>query len=198
MKFYKYKDAAIRRLLKEREAEKIKQIEEDKKWVAENQRYDILAIYGQVRMKQNLCRRCNSRFFVLSKADDSPYCPDCRIDIKEEKEDSNKLQIIFHTAVERVRPSISKKIRMAVYERDSYTCVYCDRDLHYDFENRTGQISLDHFIPYIGRGEDQIKNLYTACKRCNVAKFSKIFKSVQEVREYIAGRESIPVEVLVK
>src|SRR3972149_8280981 len=53
-------------------------IEAERKWVEENQRYDILSIYGRVKLKQNLCKECNSRFFVLSPADDSPYCSDCR------------------------------------------------------------------------------------------------------------------------
>lgn len=194
---YKYSNQTINKLLKKYNDEKSANNEIDIKWIAENQSYDILAVYGRIKMKQNLCRECNSRFFILNKEDNSPYCPDCRLDI-EEKEDTEKVQIIFHSRVNRIRPNITKNIRLAVYERDNYTCVYCDRDLHYEFENRTGLISLDHFIPYIGRGEDQIKNLYTACKRCNVSKYSTIFKSVQEVRDFIKGIKNLPVEVLVR
>lgn len=178
--------------------EELQKKEEDKRWIAENQKYDILSIYGRVKIKQNLCRNCKSRFFILSKEDDSPYCSDCRGEILDEAKKGNvkKLQVIFHTEVQRERPNISKKTRLAVYERDNYTCVYCDRNLYDDFINKTGRIQLDHFIPYIGRGEDQIKNLYTACKRCNVSKFSKLFKTVEEVREFIKGKKDFKVEVI--
>jgi 5-methylcytosine-specific restriction endonuclease McrA len=164
---------------------------DNEKWIRENQRYDILSVYGRIRIKQNLCKRCKSRFFILSKSDDSPYCPDCRKDISEGKIDPDDVIVIFHTEIN-PRVQISKKIRMAVYERDNYTCVYCNRDLHEDYKNKTGQLTLDHFVPYIGRGEDQIPNLYTCCKRCNVIKYSHIFHSLEEVKEYIKGNKELP------
>lgn len=59
---------------------------------------------------------------------------------------------------------ISKTRRMAIYLRDSFTCVYCKRDLH---TANPFDITLDHLRPRsLGGGHDS-RNLVTACRSCN-------------------------------
>lgn len=155
---------------------------------------DVIAVYGQIKLKQNTCKICKSNFFILNKEDaESELCSDCRVEYGEviKIRPKQKTKILYHIPLFG-RQYIPKKIRLAVYERDNYTCVYCDRNLYDDFKSKTGKIAIDHFVPYMGRGEDEIENLFTVCKRCNSAKYSKLFGTVQEVREYIKGLRDLP------
>ena len=152
-------------------------------------KYDILSVYGDIKIFQNVCKKCGCRFFILGENEYDIFCEDCRKEFNSLKATkilnlSKRTKIIFHCPIYK-RKYIPLKIKIAVYERDNYRCVYCDKDLHNDFINKTGYITVDHFIPYIGRGEDMIKNLYTCCKKCNSSKYSKLFSSVEEVRDYI-------------
>lgn len=54
-----------------------------------------------------------------------------------------------------------KKLRIAVYTRDNFQCVYCESE-----EN----LSLDHRTPEIRGGTHDIENLQTTCTSCNGAK----------------------------
>lgn len=62
------------------------------------------------------------------------------------------------------RKSLSKKLRFEVFKRDSFTCQYCggkapDVLLH-----------VDHIEPVSKGGDDDILNLITSCKACNLGK----------------------------
>jgi 5-methylcytosine-specific restriction endonuclease McrA len=60
--------------------------------------------------------------------------------------------------------------RLAVYLRDGFCCVYCERDLH---NVRPSEITLDH-VRATGaghRGADHSNhNIVTACSQCNSSK----------------------------
>lgn len=56
----------------------------------------------------------------------------------------------------------SKKVR--VWERDFYVCRYCCKECSLE------EVSVDHIIPRISGGTDNMDNLATACKKCNQAK----------------------------
>ena len=60
--------------------------------------------------------------------------------------------------------SVSTKTRFEVFKRDRFTCAYCGRTppevlLH-----------VDHIIPKVDGGPDDIENLVTACQDCNLGK----------------------------
>ena len=57
-----------------------------------------------------------------------------------------------------------KDLRLAVYLRDSFRCVYCVADLH-GADPR--DITLDHVVAKVDGGSNDSKNLVTACKHCN-------------------------------
>ncbi|OFW61914.1 MAG: hypothetical protein A2Z35_04915 [Actinobacteria bacterium RBG_19FT_COMBO_36_27] len=163
---------------------------------------DILAIYGDVKLNQNICQQCGCRFFILDENTYSNYCDDCRLSMADRRLNSlpdnefkepQKTELIFHTPLYK-RKYIPKKIRLAVYERDNYMCQYCGKDLYEDFLVSSGQLAVDHFVPYIGRGESEINNLFTACKRCNSSKYSKLFSSIEEVKEYLKSKGKIKNE----
>ena len=156
---------------------------------------DILAVYGRIRLKQGICRECKSKFFILDDKQNAFYCEDCLSDF-----DNNKLphpenpKIIYHLRNSRGR-YIPKKLRLEIYKRDNYKCVYCDKDLYDNFLIKNGKIRIDHFVPYsIDRAEAKFDNLFTACKRCNAAKWATIFNSIEEVKEHLKSKGKIENE----
>lgn len=62
----------------------------------------------------------------------------------------------------------NETVRYGIYVRDSYTCVYCGRDMATDLRSRC----VDHVIPLARGGSHQTINLVTSCKRCNAKKGS--------------------------
>jgi hypothetical protein len=59
------------------------------------------------------------------------------------------------------------KKRMAIYLRDSFTCLYCGKDLHHC---PSSEISLDHLVPRVEEHNNDPSNLITACHTCNSAR----------------------------
>jgi 5-methylcytosine-specific restriction endonuclease McrA len=62
---------------------------------------------------------------------------------------------------------ITRVMRLAIYMRDRFTCVYCCRDLH---AAEPFTITLDHIKPRNAGGKHTPKNLVTACRSCNSSK----------------------------
>lgn len=71
--------------------------------------------------------------------------------------------------IARKDPYPTNLTRKEVYTRDQYKCVYC----HVDLSNEPRKICLDHVIPLDQMGSNNIKNLATACKKCNQKKWAK-------------------------
>ena len=62
---------------------------------------------------------------------------------------------------------IRKDLRLAVYLRDSFRCVYCCTDLH---GAHPTDITLDHVVPAADGGGNTPDNLVTACRACNCSR----------------------------
>jgi len=66
--------------------------------------------------------------------------------------------------------SISTRKRFRVFTRDNFTCRYCNRSAFND-----GVIlHVDHVHPKSKLGSDELENLVTACKECNLGKKDEI------------------------
>jgi len=65
-----------------------------------------------------------------------------------------------------VRPDL----RLAIYLRDSFTCLFCLRDLH---SAAPMDVTLDHLLPHGRGGENTPRNLITACRSCNCSRGDK-------------------------
>lgn len=61
-----------------------------------------------------------------------------------------------------------KYVRMRVFQRDNFTCVYCGV--------KNAQLECDHILPISKGGSDDIDNLATACKSCNCSKNNKLLE----------------------
>lgn len=60
--------------------------------------------------------------------------------------------------------------RLAIYLRDSFRCVYCQRDLH-GADPR--DVALDHVKAKVDGGSNSETNLVTACRSCNCSRQDK-------------------------
>jgi hypothetical protein len=62
---------------------------------------------------------------------------------------------------------VRRDLRLAIYLRDRFTCLYCGRDLH----NADPQhLTLDHLRCQINGGHNGPSNLITACRACNLGR----------------------------
>jgi hypothetical protein len=60
--------------------------------------------------------------------------------------------------------------RLAIYLRDSFMCQYCGKDLH---REKPFNVTLDHLRPQVKSGNNEPKNLVTACRACNCGRQDK-------------------------
>lgn len=68
-----------------------------------------------------------------------------------------------------------KRISKQVFERDNYTCQYCNK--------AGGLLEVDHIIPISKGGNNHLSNLTTACRRCNRQKKDKTVEEFIEWRK---------------
>ena len=67
--------------------------------------------------------------------------------------------------------AVTPKLRFAILSRDNFTCRYCGRVA------ASNELQVDHKIPVAAGGNDEPKNLTTACVLCNQGKSDvEIFK----------------------
>jgi 5-methylcytosine-specific restriction protein A len=86
------------------------------------------------------------------------------------------------------RVPIPPPVRRHVYARDGYTCVYCGR------HGRRLLLTIDHVFPVALGGTNDIGNLVTACRPCNLTKGARLLdgtgrRRFTEERHAWAGRE---------
>lgn len=58
-----------------------------------------------------------------------------------------------------------RDIRVAVFERDGHECSYCG--------STEGPLHVDHIVPLIQGGTNDLSNLTVACRECNCGKSGK-------------------------
>lgn len=76
--------------------------------------------------------------------------------------------------------TLRKNVRLAVFERDGYSCRYCGGVItrtRYWHENASRWVALihaDHVIPRSKGGTDELANLVTSCGTCNRRKYNSL------------------------
>ena len=68
---------------------------------------------------------------------------------------------------------VRKDLRLAIYLRDSFRCVYCCCDLH---GAAPMDITLDHVVAQADGGSNRPDNLVTACRSCNCSRQDRPLK----------------------
>jgi hypothetical protein len=95
------------------------------------------------------------------------------------------------------RKGISKTVRFEVFKRDGFTCVYCGK------KPPEVMLVIDHIVPVIAGGDNEMPNLVAACQGCNAGKSDKPVGAIiarpdtamitleleQEVQELLRFRE---------
>jgi len=140
--------------------------------------------YGRKTITQYKCPQCNRYHF---ETDENPFCDEvCKNKhndkVNDEYEFKGHIQK-SHSNYKRFkqRYRISKKVRFEVFERDNYTCIYCNRKLGEDITS----LVIEHLEPYVYNQQNDIKNLVTSCVSCNHIKHSIIFKNIEQCKEYL-------------
>jgi 5-methylcytosine-specific restriction endonuclease McrA len=90
---------------------------------------------------------------------------------------------------------IDQVVRLAIYMRDEFKCVYCRRSLIHTacpFD-----LTLDHLVPRAQGGDHSVKNLATACRSCNSRKGARSWREwatkAQRKRIIRQRRRALPV-----
>lgn len=68
---------------------------------------------------------------------------------------------------------IRQEKRLALYWRDSLTCLYCGTDLR---NAGPSEVQLDHLQPRSLGGGNEASNLVTACRPCNASRGARDWK----------------------
>jgi hypothetical protein len=71
--------------------------------------------------------------------------------------------------------SLSQRVRFEVFKRDRFTCQYCGR--------KAPDVILhaDHVTPRAAGGEDDILNLVTSCRECNLGKSDRMLSDQADI-----------------
>ena len=115
----------------------------------------------------------DSRTFKKSR----PYMPDVRNDGGQSA----------WVVVEVVGETISNALRLYVFARDKFKCIYCGRTSYKDGV----KLELEHIHPKSKGGTNEHSNIVTACNDCNRGKNTTILPSIDLITEEVARRESL-------
>jgi hypothetical protein len=74
------------------------------------------------------------------------------------------------------RRALNKHLRVQVLARDGYRCLMCGRT------SEAVALEIDHVLAVADGGSDEISNLATLCKDCNLGKSAYRFRDYREVR----------------
>jgi hypothetical protein len=85
------------------------------------------------------------------------------------------------------RDNLPRPTRRAVFERDRYTCVYCNKSSTVMRERNTRRalLSIDHIVPVTRGGGHNIENLATACRKCNQTKTNRLPEEAGMTLEFL-------------
>jgi 5-methylcytosine-specific restriction endonuclease McrA len=82
-------------------------------------------------------------------------------------------------------------LRLAIYLRDGFRCLYCCADLH---SADPRDITLDHLTPKVDGGSNDPSNLVTACRSCNCSRQDKSLKqfagpeTIKDIKRHVARK----------
>lgn len=73
------------------------------------------------------------------------------------------------------RDPIESRLRHEVFKRDNYKCKECGKT------KKNTTLHVDHILPVVQGGTDELDNLQTLCQACNLAKSNKKWKASEVV-----------------
>lgn len=85
---------------------------------------------------------------------------------------NNNEKTIMKKQKRSIRSEIPMKRRLKIFQRDKYTCSYCNYKNGIDGEKER-IMSIDHIVPISQGGTNKEDNLTTCCLNCNIRKNDK-------------------------
>lgn len=141
-----------------------------------------LAVYGNTKIVRGHCYKCNRYALVVDRL---LQCCDREIDPQP-----TKIKRMSQPEAMRRQPSANAK--REILERQDHRCLYCDVAFdgytHYHGDMKRVRITWDHMMPYTHTLDNHANNFAATCQFCNAWKSSLIFKTVEEVRIYVASK----------
>lgn len=131
--------------------------------------------------RQNVCESCGAEFTSGKRA---RWCNDCRLERGKARQvapprtcptcgyvfpKGHRICPTCKPTSKRKRWKISDARRLAIYERDSWTCWLCGEPVDPDDDPRSGRWypTLDHVVPRCMGGNHSDDNLRCAHRTCN-------------------------------
>ena len=84
-------------------------------------------------------------------------------------------------------PHLSREDAMKIFKRDTFKCYYCGLDGRQDFASWL-ILTIDHVHPHAKGGARSMQNLVTACQPCNLIKGKRVYRSLEEARDYVLAK----------
>lgn len=147
--------------------------------------------YGRQQTYQICCLKCNTGFFCMNdiKEFHDLFCDDCQMDeAKIPERNIANVNLVGNVVgwlskIENPSKKRSFKNYKKCYERDKYTCQYCN----YNMQNAKKFLPLhiDHIKPWSSQGGNSLSNLVVSCQECNLLASNKWFSSFEEKKDYI-------------
>ena len=81
---------------------------------------------------------------------------------------------------------IKQFLRLAIYIRDNFTCIYCGKQ---------ADLSLDHITPYSKGGADTPNNLVTCCVHCNRKRGNKAVEDFATFSKVVVILEQLTLDI---
>lgn len=79
---------------------------------------------------------------------------------------------------------ITAKLKLKVYRRDNFCCVYCG-----SYPTQDNNLTIDHVVPIKFGGTKALSNLATCCQKCNSLKGSMLLTQFIKAYDIIITKE---------
>lgn len=138
-----------------------------------------IALYGNVQMKRQYCSRCKRWALVI----------DNELQCCEGLSDSPVDSVQRMTNPRCKRNELSAKDKRSILETQGNRCFYCSQPfgemVWYKRRLVTLTAKYDHVSPFAYDQNNDKANMVAACQLCNGWKSDKIFRTIEEVRNYV-------------
>ncbi len=138
-----------------------------------------IAMYGVTKIKRGYCKKCKEYAFIIDKTFSCCYEPD--------EEETDKYKRMSETTGIRKKPSQEIQRRLLLNQNNQ--CKYCGikfGELYFKGnKTRISRLHWDHLVPFVYLQENPYNNWVASCNVCNEIKSSKMFDTIQEVRDYV-------------
>lgn len=89
-----------------------------------------------------------------------------------------------------MREWIKQSVRFDIFNRDWFKCRYCGKS-----PEQGAKLQVDHVIPVAEWWGNEVENLVTACRECNIGKSKKLITSKMKNRDLVKEMKEMKEQV---